>query len=64
MQAERFREQTSRRESLTNWQKRELVITVDRVVRARVRMMKNKSSGPKDLFRDGSSEGDADELCL
>ena len=50
MQVEWFREQRSRGESLTSWQKRELVITVDSVVRATGRMMMNKSSSPKDCI--------------
>ena len=50
MQVEWFREQRSRGESLTRWQKRELVITVDSAERATGRMMMNKSSSPKDCI--------------
>ena len=55
VQAERTRYQRSRGDNLVALHGRRIQITVDRVLRARVNIMKNKAKGPADLPRDGDA---------
>ena len=50
MQAERIQEQRRRRDSLVAWRMKKVEITVDRVLRARGKMEKNKANGPGDCL--------------
>ena len=50
VQAERFRHQRSRGDRLAALQGQHIQITVDRVLRARGKMMKNKANGPADCL--------------
>ena len=50
VQAERIRPQRSRGDSLVALLGRQTQITVDRVLRARGKMMKNKANGPADCL--------------
>ena len=50
VQAERIRHQLGRVDSLVAWKGRKVEITVDGVLRARERMMKNNARGPSDCL--------------
>ena len=50
MQEERIQEQRLRGDCLEAWTGKEVQITVDRVLRARPKMMKNKANGPSDCW--------------
>ena len=50
VQAKRIRDRRRRGDSLVSWQGRRVQITVDRVLRARGKMMKNNANGPSDCL--------------